>query len=117
MRISDWSSDVCSSDLVSGDTEKYDIVIGADGLHSNVRSLVFGHESQFERYLGFCFAGFTMPNKFDLAHGGVNYTVLGKWAGIFAPGTTDRVFGMLVFRYQESHFKTDRKSTRLNSSH
>src|SRR3546814_376549 len=106
MRISDWSSDVCSSDLVSGDTEKYDIVIGADGLHSNVRSLVFGHESQFERYLGFCFAGFTMPNKFDLAHGGVNYTVLGKWAGIFAPGTTDRVFGMLVFRYPESPFKT-----------
>src|SRR3546814_15617512 len=76
MHISDWSSDVCSSDL------------------------------QFERYLGFCFAGFTMPNKFDLAHGGVNYTVLGKWAGIFAPGTTDRVFGMLVFRYPESPFKT-----------
>src|SRR3546814_6919404 len=109
MRISDWSSDLFSSDLkndgvevrfVSGDTEKYDIVIGADGLHSNVRSLVFGHESQFERYLGFCFAGFTMPNKFDLAHGGVNCTVLGKWAGIFAPGTTE-----------------DRKSTRLNSSH
>src|SRR3546814_5122171 len=47
-----------------------------------------------------------MPNKFDLAHGGVNYTVLGKWAGIFAPGTTDRVFGMLVFRYPESPFKT-----------
>lgn len=92
--------------FVSGDTGKYDIVIGADGLHSNVRSLVFGHESQFERYLGFCFAGFTMPNIFDLAHGGVNYTALGKWAGIFAPGTTDRVFGMLVFRYPESPFKT-----------
>ena len=92
--------------FVSGDVEKYDIVIGADGLHSNVRSLVFGPEHQFERYLGFCFAGFTMANSFGLAHGGTNYTVLGKWAGIFAPGTTDRVFGLLVFRYPESPFKT-----------
>jgi 2-polyprenyl-6-methoxyphenol hydroxylase-like FAD-dependent oxidoreductase len=92
--------------FVNGDAAKYDIVIGADGLHSNVRSLVFGHEHQFERYLGFCFAGFTMPNSFCLAHGGTNYTVLGKWAGLFAPGETDRVFGLLVFRYPESPFKT-----------
>src|SRR3546814_11296373 len=105
MRISDWSSDLFSSDLkndgvevrfVSGDTENYDIVAGADGLHSNVRSLVFGHESQFERYLGSCFAGFTMPNKYDLENGGVNYTVRGKWAGIFAHGQPDPVYGMLV---------------------
>jgi 2-polyprenyl-6-methoxyphenol hydroxylase-like FAD-dependent oxidoreductase len=47
--------------FVGGATATYDIVIGADGLHSNIRSLVFGHESQFERYIGFCFAGFTMP--------------------------------------------------------
>ncbi|HEX9831922.1 MAG TPA: FAD-dependent monooxygenase, partial [Mycobacterium sp.] len=30
----------------------FDMVIGADGLHSNVRRLVFGHESRYERYLG-----------------------------------------------------------------
>lgn len=30
----------------------FDMVIGADGLHSNVRSLVFGSESQYENYLG-----------------------------------------------------------------
>lgn len=31
----------------------FDLVIGADGLHSRVRSLVFGPESRFERYLGY----------------------------------------------------------------
>ena len=92
--------------FLSGDTHTYDIVIGADGLHSNVRSLTFGPEHQFERYLGFCFCGFTMPNIYGLAHGGTNYTVLGKWAGLFAPGETDRIFGLLVFRYPESPFKT-----------
>jgi len=31
----------------------FDLVIGADGLHSRVRELVFGAEEQFERYLGY----------------------------------------------------------------
>ena len=30
----------------------FDLVIGADGLHSNVRRLVFGPEQDFEHYLG-----------------------------------------------------------------
>jgi 2-polyprenyl-6-methoxyphenol hydroxylase-like FAD-dependent oxidoreductase len=30
----------------------FDLLVGADGLHSNVRGLVFGPERDFERYLG-----------------------------------------------------------------
>lgn len=92
--------------FAKGGTAKYDVVIGADGLHSNVRSLVFGPEHQFEHYLGFCFAGFSMKNTFGLSHEGTNYNVLGKWAGIYAPGETNSVFGLLVFRYPESPFRT-----------
>jgi len=33
----------------SGKTRAFDLVAGADGLHSNIRSLVFGNETQFER--------------------------------------------------------------------
>ncbi|ELR68634.1 hypothetical protein C900_00178 [Fulvivirga imtechensis AK7] len=36
-----------------GDIEKYDLVIGADGIHSKVRELVFGNEQQFQKYLGY----------------------------------------------------------------
>jgi 2-polyprenyl-6-methoxyphenol hydroxylase-like FAD-dependent oxidoreductase len=35
-----------------GRSRDFDLVIGADGLHSNVRRLTFGPESQFEHYLG-----------------------------------------------------------------
>ena len=36
----------------------FDLVVGADGLHSRVRELAFGPESQFERYLGYKVAAF-----------------------------------------------------------
>jgi 2-polyprenyl-6-methoxyphenol hydroxylase-like FAD-dependent oxidoreductase len=36
----------------------FDLVVGADGLHSRVRELVFGPETQFERYLGIKVAAF-----------------------------------------------------------
>jgi len=39
-------------------TQRFDLVIGADGLHSRVRELVFGPENAFERYLGIKVAAF-----------------------------------------------------------
>ena len=44
----------------------FDLVIGADGLHSNVRRLVFGPEAQFIERLGTHAAIFTVPNFLDL---------------------------------------------------
>ncbi|KZS83716.1 FAD-dependent monooxygenase [Mycobacterium persicum] len=44
--------------LDDGEQLEADLLVGADGIHSTVRSLVFGAESQFLRYLGFHFAAF-----------------------------------------------------------
>lgn len=44
----------------------FDLVIGADGLHSTVRRLVFGPEEQFIERLGTHAAIFTVPNFLDL---------------------------------------------------
>jgi 2-polyprenyl-6-methoxyphenol hydroxylase-like FAD-dependent oxidoreductase len=40
------------------ESREFDLVIGADGLHSRVREIVFGAESQFEKYLGYKVAAF-----------------------------------------------------------
>ncbi|HWU68092.1 MAG TPA: FAD-dependent monooxygenase [Stenotrophobium sp.] len=45
--------------LRSGSQRRFDLVIGADGLHSDVRRLVFGPHAQYEHALGYRVAAFT----------------------------------------------------------
>src|ERR1700734_2233783 len=40
----------------------FDLVIGADGLHSNLRHLVFGEEAKFSKEFGIYICVFTIPN-------------------------------------------------------
>lgn len=42
-------------------TREFELVIGADGLHSRVRRLAFGPEHEFERPLGIAVAAFDVP--------------------------------------------------------
>jgi 2-polyprenyl-6-methoxyphenol hydroxylase-like FAD-dependent oxidoreductase len=43
----------------SGLARDFDLIVGADGLHSRVRQLVFGEEARFEHYLGCQAAAFS----------------------------------------------------------
>lgn len=44
--------------LASGVTRRFDLIVGADGLHSEVRRLVWGEHPMFERSLGYHVAAF-----------------------------------------------------------
>ncbi|GAA0453312.1 monooxygenase [Paractinoplanes deccanensis] len=61
----------------SGGTERYDVVVGADGVHSGVRALAFGPESQFVRPLGGYGALFTVPDPGGLDHWFLMYNAPG----------------------------------------
>jgi 2-polyprenyl-6-methoxyphenol hydroxylase-like FAD-dependent oxidoreductase len=43
----------------------FDLVIGKDGLHSNVRRLAFGSESSFVRHAGLYVATLPLPRSID----------------------------------------------------
>jgi 2-polyprenyl-6-methoxyphenol hydroxylase-like FAD-dependent oxidoreductase len=55
MRESDRHIEV---ELALGGKREFDLVVGADGLHSKVRHLVFGPQDQFEKQLGYAVAAF-----------------------------------------------------------
>ena len=67
-----------------GGPRVFDLVIGADGVHSQVRGLLFGDESQFIRHLGYQLAIFTVPNDLGLDHTGRYYNVPGKLAAVYS---------------------------------
>jgi 2-polyprenyl-6-methoxyphenol hydroxylase-like FAD-dependent oxidoreductase len=88
----------------SGLQRTYDHVVGADGLHSGVRALTFGPEEQFHRYLGYCFAGFTLPNHLGLSHEAVMWNEPGRAAVVYAVGAGESVHGFLSFSRAEAPF-------------
>lgn len=63
---------------------EFDLVIGADGLHSKVRRLVFGDESQFVHDFGIYYCIFTIPNYLNLDRVEMQYTELGKLMAIWS---------------------------------
>ncbi len=70
-----------SATFESGRPRRFDLVVGADGLHSRVRSLVFGPEARFERFLGYGASSYTIrdyPRPSGLAY--VSFGSPGKQA-------------------------------------
>jgi 2-polyprenyl-6-methoxyphenol hydroxylase-like FAD-dependent oxidoreductase len=84
-------------ELASGAARDFDLVIGADGLHSEVRALAFGPESAFERYLGYSVAAFESagyrPRDEDVY---IMHTEVGRQIGRFSM-RGDRTMFLFVF--------------------
>ncbi|WIM95061.1 FAD-dependent monooxygenase [Actinoplanes oblitus] len=90
--------------FASGLRERYDLVIGADGVHSGVRSLAFGPEAEFVRYLGVYAAYFTVTDPGDLENWYLMYNEPGRVAGMRPErgGTAKAHFG---FREPEPRYE------------
>lgn len=82
-----------------GGSRRFDLVVGADGLHSNVRTLVFGDEAQFERYCGYHFGVFTTDNYLGLDEACMQmYTVPGKRVGLRSTRGNQALVAFFLFK-------------------
>jgi len=68
--------------FASGLRDRFDLVIGADGVHSNVRRLTFGPESHYVEHLGYYVAGWPVPNDLGLGRDTIGCTVPGKMISV-----------------------------------
>jgi 2-polyprenyl-6-methoxyphenol hydroxylase-like FAD-dependent oxidoreductase len=79
----------------------FDVVIGADGLHSSVRRLVFGEDAGRTRFLGGYLAVQSVPKT--LARDGemVVHVGAGRLAGIYTAQPLDDARALFMFRSKE----------------
>jgi 2-polyprenyl-6-methoxyphenol hydroxylase-like FAD-dependent oxidoreductase len=80
---------------------RYDVVIGADGLHSNVRRLVFGEDAGRTQFLGGYLGVLSVPKT--LAREGEMVVHLGvdRLAGIYTAQPLDDARALFMFRSKE----------------
>ena len=68
--------------FTQGAPRTFDLVIGADGMHSAVRRIAFGPEARFVSHLGYHVAGWDLPAGDDLGADTLAYNVPGRLASI-----------------------------------
>lgn len=83
----------------------FDLVIGADGLHSNVRRLAFGPDEKHVTHLGYYAATWSLPNHLNLRSGSVGYNARGRLASVGADHTDpSRARAFFVFASPELRY-------------
>ncbi|MYW03816.1 FAD-dependent oxidoreductase [Streptomyces sp. SID3343] len=92
-------ADACVQvEFESGTKRTFDLVIGADGLHSNTRELAFGPEKDYLTHLGYHVAGWMVPHHIGVPEARIAHNVAGKLIGVLDSrrGPTADVFAFFA---------------------
>ncbi|MGW0246656.1 FAD-dependent monooxygenase [Nocardia goodfellowii] len=106
-RIAELAQDADGVDVVfaGGDRRRFDLAVGADGLHSALRAMVFGPRERFVRHLGHVLAFYSVPNEFGLDRWLLEYQEAGRSAGLRP--IRDATSAMAMFSFPEADFDVD----------
>lgn len=77
---------------------RFDIVVGADGLHSNVRRLTFGEESRYSSFIGAYFGVLTLPNIAELDGELLMHVGVGRTVGMYGARHLGDARALFLFR-------------------
>jgi 2-polyprenyl-6-methoxyphenol hydroxylase-like FAD-dependent oxidoreductase len=98
-RIAELTQDADGVDVLfaGGDQRRFELVIGADGLHSALRGMVFGPREQYVRHLGLVLAFYSVPNEFGLDRWMIDHNEGGRSAGLRPVHDATQAIAMLSF--------------------
>ena len=107
--------DVVAVTFNDGTSESFDLLIGADGVHSATRALVFGPEDQFSRYLGYTIAFYSpLADRYGIGQTVQIYTEPGRLVSAYCTPQAGEL--LLLFLYQSSrpeHVPREQRLSRL----
>jgi 2-polyprenyl-6-methoxyphenol hydroxylase-like FAD-dependent oxidoreductase len=86
--------------LTDGTTREFDLLVGADGVHSQVRSLAFGDEQRFTRFLGYYTAAFILEDRLReqvVADALYTLNVPGRQVAVY-PIRSDKLATLFVYK-------------------
>ncbi|MEV4130658.1 FAD-dependent monooxygenase [Dactylosporangium sp. NPDC049742] len=84
-----------------GTSGGFDLVVGADGMHSGVRRLVFGPEEGHSHFLGGCLAVFSVPDLVGLDGRVLGYNSVDKAVALYPTKIPGRARVVVLFRAAE----------------
>jgi 2-polyprenyl-6-methoxyphenol hydroxylase-like FAD-dependent oxidoreductase len=105
-------ADGVTVDFEHGPSERYDLVIGADGMHSTTRRLAFGPASRFVRHQGHYFAFANADAQLGEDAAVTMFNTPGKMAGLYRSGNHAQAKAYFIFRSPDldhDHRDTDRQ--------
>jgi 2-polyprenyl-6-methoxyphenol hydroxylase-like FAD-dependent oxidoreductase len=98
-RVAELAEDADGVDVTfaGGGRRRFDLVVGADGLHSALRAAVFGPRERFVRHLGLVLAFYSVPNEFGVDRWVLQHDDAGRSALLRPLPDPGRAMAMLSF--------------------
>lgn len=94
-----------------GTSESFDLLIGADGVHSATRALVFGPEEQFSRNLGYTIACYPLADCYNIGSTWKMYVEPGRLAATYCTPQAGTL--LTFFMYQSAGLQQPPREQRL----
>lgn len=110
-RIAELAQDADGVDVVfaGGDRRRFDLVVGADGLHSPLRATVFGPHERYLRHLGHVLAFYSVPNDFGLDRWLLEYQDQESGRSALLRPVQDATRAMSMFYFASADFDVDHR--------
>ena len=108
-RIAGLTQDADEVDVAfaGGGRRRFDLVVGADGLHSALRAMVFGPHERFVRHLGRAMSFYTVANEFGLDRWLIDYQESGSGRSAGLRPIQDATKAMAMFSFPASDLDVD----------
>jgi len=110
-RIAELTQDADGVDVAfaGGDRRRFDLVVGADGLHSTLRAMVFGPRERFVRHLGRVLAFYSVPNEFGLDRWLIQFQHQESGRSALLRPIQDATRAMAMFSFPSADFDVDHR--------